>query len=144
MYGSQADSEGSIPFTRSDTKTPGQDSRLDLAFLISMALVMGLGPLGRLGRFCWRLSCPSRGTLPGLLLFLLDSRAQGVGDCLIGLAAGVLVDQRGTRAVVPHPGHEIAETGPGLRRQRVPGVPEVVEVQTAHTDVLGSGRPLHQ
>jgi hypothetical protein len=44
----------------------------------------------------------------------------------VGLACGVLVDQRGSRAVVTHAGHQVLEAGARRSRQDVAGVPQVV------------------
>ena len=45
---------------------------------------------------------------------------------------GVLVDHRRGRTVVAHPCHEVAHAGAGARGERVPNVPQVVEVQSGH------------
>jgi hypothetical protein len=39
----------------------------------------------------------------------LDKQTQSVGDQVVGCIGGVLVDHRGARAVMAHPGHEVAQ-----------------------------------
>jgi hypothetical protein len=53
----------------------------------------------------------------------------------------VLVDDRGTLAVVTHPGHQIPQphTAPG--RPRVPRVPEIVKIQAVGADRAHGVRP---
>jgi len=52
-----------------------------------------------------------------------------VGDRPIRLGGRVLVDQCRLRAVVAHPCHQVAQARPSPGRERVAGVPQVVEVQ---------------
>ena len=58
-----------------------------------------------------------------------DHGPKSVRDSSVPVAGHVLVDQRGPRAAVPHPRHQLPRTGPGRRGQRVARVPEIVEVQ---------------
>ena len=55
---------------------------------------------------------------------------------LVGRPAAVLVDQRGRWGVMAHPGHEVAEARARLRRERVPGMPEVVQVQARYAEAF--------
>jgi hypothetical protein len=60
--------------------------------------------------FSRRDQCPGSAVVivgPGLLG--IDVGVDRVGDGGVGAACHVLVDHRGTFAVVPHPGHEIFE-----------------------------------
>ena len=52
--------------------------------------------------------------------------AEGIRDGAISIRAGVLVDQRGPRAVVTHASHEVTQTGARLGRQGVARVPKIV------------------
>src|SRR5579875_1221864 len=70
-----------------------------------------------------------------------DVRVDGTCDELIGAAGPVLVDQRGSLAVVPHPRHEIFEPGAADSREVVPRMPQVVEVQALRADRPDSMRP---
>jgi hypothetical protein len=56
------------------------------------------------------------------------------GDSGIGTARFMLIDDRGTLAVVAHPHHQVFEphTTPG--RPRVPRMPKVMEMQAFRTD----------
>lgn len=63
-----------------------------------------------------------------------DQGFHRVGDLAVGPLRGVLVDQRGTHAVVAHPGHQVTQRGTAQRSERVAGVPQIVEVQTRRTD----------
>ena len=64
----------------------------------------------------------------------LDQSAQLVGDGLVYLPGGVLVDQRRAETVLAHPRHEIFGADVSLRGERVPRMPEVMEMQTEPTD----------
>src|SRR5690606_29802712 len=59
------------------------------------------------------------------LLGLLPVRAyrlvQRLGDGPVSFGRRVLVDQRGLRRVVTHPGHQVAGARPGLGGEGVPG-----------------------
>jgi hypothetical protein len=54
-------------------------------------------------------------------------------DLPVGPLCGVLVDQRGTHAVVPHPVHEIAKRRTARRREQVAAVPQIVEMKSGGT-----------
>jgi len=64
--------------------------------------------------------------LPGRL----DLAVQAVSDCAVSRRRGVLVDHRGSGAVVTHSRLEIGQARPG-RGQRVAGVPQVVVKPTS-------------
>ena len=64
----------------------------------------------------------------------LDECAQLAGDGLIHLLGSVLIDQRGTRAVLTHPCHEVLGADVNLRGERIACVLEIVEVQTRPSD----------
>lgn len=55
--------------------------------------------------------------------------------------ASCLVDHGGTLAVVPHPGHEIFQPGPGGRRERISGVSEIMQMQAGRPDRGSCVRP---
>jgi hypothetical protein len=74
-------------------------------------------------------------------LLALDVGVDCVRNELVGAAGHVLVDHRGPLAVVSHPGHQVSKRGAALRRELVPGVPEVVEVQPRHVDGRDGMRP---
>ena len=48
----------------------------------------------------------------------------------------MLVDHRGPGGAVPHTGHGVAKTGTGVRRQRVAGVAEIMEVEAGQVGRL--------
>src|SRR5690606_13162364 len=58
-----------------------------------------------------------------------DHGPEPVGDGPVPVAGHVLVDQRGPRAAVPHPRHQLPRAGPGRGSQGVARVPQIVEVQ---------------
>ena len=64
-----------------------------------------------------------------------------VGNRPIPVGDGVLVDQRSAHAVVPHPRHQVAQGRPGLGRQVVARVAQVVEVQAGCPDGRYARRP---
>lgn len=103
------------------------------------------GPLARLGGRSVALGNPLDLSLARLAPGSLDRLVDRVGNALVGLPVGVLIDQRGTRAVVPHPRHDVAQARPRCPgRERVAGMPQVVKVQSRNThdgDRLG---PLNQ
>ena len=43
----------------------------------------------------------------------------------------MLVDQRGTFAVVPHPRHQVLKSRTAVRRELVTGAPQIMNVTTA-------------
>jgi hypothetical protein len=49
----------------------------------------------------------------------------------------VQADQRGPGAGMAHPLHQLAQARPGTRGERVPGVPQVMDVHAAQTRILG-------
>jgi hypothetical protein len=53
----------------------------------------------------------------------------------------VLVDQRCVRAVVAHSCHQVTEAGAGLRRQRVSGMPQIMEMQSWESECLARLAP---
>jgi hypothetical protein len=54
----------------------------------------------------------------------------------------MLVDDRGSLAIVTHPGHQISQPGPAGRRPGIPDMAQVMKVQTGHTDGGHSLRPV--
>ena len=71
----------------------------------------------------------------------LDVRVDGVCDRLVSALGLVLVDHRGSFAVVSHPGHQVPEPGAAVGRELVSRVPQVVEMQAGHADPLDRVRP---
>jgi hypothetical protein len=71
----------------------------------------------------------------------LDVRVDRARDGLVRPACLVLVDQRGTLAVVAHPCHEISQPRSAGRGEVVAGVPQIMEVQPLHTDGPHRVRP---
>jgi hypothetical protein len=57
-----------------------------------------------------------------------------VCDRTVGLAAGVLVDERGGDRAVSHSRHQIPGAHLAGGRKPVPGVAQVVEMQSEHPD----------
>lgn len=76
------------------------------------------------------------------IAFLFDAGAERVGDLPVLLLGRVLVDQRSPGGAVAHPGHEVSEAGAGTRSQRVPGVPQVVEVEPGQSEPGDGGGPV--
>src|SRR6266568_2250131 len=74
-----------------------------------------------------------------------NALVHAVGDLTVPLTGRVLVDKRGAHTRVAHPVHQLPGTGACRRRQVVPGVAEIVEMepdrQTRLPDRLG---PLHR
>jgi hypothetical protein len=60
----------------------------------------------------------------------LDVGVDRVRDRRVGALGLVLVDHRGPLAVVSHPSHQVPEPGAAVGGELVPGVAQVVEVQT--------------
>lgn len=73
------------------------------------------GPLARGGGRSVALGGPLRLAFTRLALGCLDGLVDRVGDALVGLPVGVLVDQRGTRAVVPIRAMMSRRLAPGAR-----------------------------
>src|SRR5262249_37009189 len=71
--------------------------------------------------------------VPGSLSVYVS--VDGIGDGGVGAACLVLVDERGTFAVVPHPGHQVPQARATGRCECVPSVPQGMEMQ-----VRGPGR----
>jgi hypothetical protein len=71
----------------------------------------------------------------------LDPARQGVSDVTVSFGRGVLVDQRGVGAVVSHPRLEVGEAAACLRGQRIPGVAEIMEVETRGADGSNGRQP---
>ena len=123
---SQADSAGSIPVTRSTTKTQVRGSALrpDLAAAeqcfvlrdISVPLTSGHQRPGR---------------AVTLALLGLDVEVDRIRDPLVSTACLVLVDQRGALTVVTHPRHQVLEPRAAGCREMGTSMPQVVEVQAA-------------
>src|SRR5690606_1816223 len=80
------------------------------------------GPLGGAGGLA--LALPGRRRLGPA-----DALAQGVRNLTIPFRGGVLVDQGSPHAGVSHPVHQLTGAGAGRRRQGVPGVAQVMEVE---------------
>ena len=74
-------------------------------------------------------------------LFRLDVRVDRARDQLIGTASPVLVNDRGPFAVVPHPGHQVAQPGAADRGKVIPGVAKIVKVQAFGADRADRVRP---
>src|ERR1035437_2459527 len=75
------------------------------------------------------------------LLCRCNEQVKGVGYRTVRTGAGVLVDQRCARAVMAHSCHQITETGAGLRRQCVAGVPQIVKMQSWESQRLARLAP---
>jgi hypothetical protein len=74
-------------------------------------------------------------------LFRLDVRVDRGRDQLIGTASPVLVDDRGAFAVVPHPCHQVPQTGAAHSRQVIPGMAEIMKVQAFGAGCADRMRP---
>jgi hypothetical protein len=64
--------------------------------------------------------------------FGIGSPADTVSDHLVSQRRTVLVDQRAARGAAAHRVHEFTEAGPGLTSERVPGMPQVMDVHAGH------------
>ena len=64
----------------------------------------------------------------------LDVGVDGARDGLVRAARFVLVDHGRSLAVVPHPGHEVPQPRAAGRRERVAGMPQIMEMQTFRAD----------
>jgi hypothetical protein len=70
----------------------------------------------------------------GIVASLSHPLIEHVSDPLIGLSRRVLVDHRGPHAVVAHPRFQVRQAHPVLRRQRVPGVAQIMKMQPWQSD----------
>ena len=61
----------------------------------------------------------------------LDVEADRIRDPVISAARLMLIDQRGTFAVVPHPRHQVLKSRTAVRRELVTGVPQIMNVTAA-------------
>jgi hypothetical protein len=66
---------------------------------------------------------------------------EGVGEDLVPVPSGVLVDESSTRARMAHAGHQLLGASPGRCGEGVPGVPEVVEVEVTEAHRLARRLP---
>jgi len=76
-----------------------------------------------------------------LALLGLHVSVDRIGDGRIGATRLVLVDDRGTLAVVTHPRHQVFESHAAPGRPRVPRVPEIMKLQAFRADRPHSVRP---
>ena len=76
----------------------------------------------------------------GIVASLSHPLIEHVSDLLIGLSRRVLVDHRRPHAVVAHPRFQVRQAHPVLRRQFVPGVPQIMKMQSR----LPRSRPRQQ
>ena len=68
-------------------------------------------------------------------------RSERIGDRPVTARRAVLVDQRRIDAHVPHPTHQLPVLAPEIAAKVVPGVPQVVEVDTRQIGRLDRPRP---
>ena len=66
----------------------------------------------------------------------LDVEADHIGDPVISTARLMLIDQRGTFAVVPHPRHQVLRSRTAVRRELVTGVPQIMNVTAAEPGAI--------
>ncbi len=64
--------------------------------------------------------CPLRTPLNPALKLAFYEPAQAIGDSPLTGVAAVQVDQRGPRAAMPHPVHQLTQRGPGYRTGVLP------------------------
>ena len=76
------------------------------------------------------------------LLRRCNEQVKGVSYRTIRTGAGMLVDQRCTRAVMAHSCHQVTEAGAGLCRQCVAGVSQIVKMQSWKSERLARLAPL--
>ena len=74
---------------------------------------------------------PGRTVVALVVALGLDVEADRSGDPVIGAARLMLRDQRGTFAVVPHPRHQVFQSGTAVLRELVTGVPQIMGVTAA-------------
>src|SRR5450755_4870987 len=80
---------------------------------------------------------PSFGVLRWLLhggARVAHERAERLGDGLVTIAGGVLVDHRRVDAGVAEPGHQLLERGARRGREGASGVPQIVEMKVRQAD----------
>src|SRR5262245_15359702 len=67
--------------------------------------------------------------------------AESVGDLVLTLITAVQIDQCGPRCGVPHAVHQLAQSSASIRREGVPGVPQIMEMDHWQTGSAESGIP---
>ncbi len=124
---SQADSAGSIPVTRSSVRAQvrGLSARPGL---IGRGHQIPSGPLASRDQHANRTVL----IVPASRLLGLDVRVDRVRDRLVSALGLVLVDHRGSFAVVPHPGHQVPEPYAAVGGELIPGVAQIMEIQAGH------------
>jgi len=84
---------------------------------------------------------PCRDSLSPTLQLAFYELTQTIGDHPLASIAAVQVDQRGPGAAMAHPVHQLAERGPGHRRQCVAGVAQVVKMRCGKARLGQRGTP---
>jgi len=71
----------------------------------------------------------------------LGNVANRIGDGALPVAGRVQVDESGPGAAMAHAFHQLPKVRARVRRQRVPGVSEIVEVHADQADRADRGQP---
>jgi hypothetical protein len=79
--------------------------------------------------------------LAALVALGLDVRVDRIRDPPVSATRLMLVDQRGTLAIVPHPCHQIPQASTTVRRELVTRMPQVMDVQARGPDRRHRVRP---
>ena len=89
------------------------------------------------------ISCPSAGkslSATGEVLMSADIR-QSRRDCLVAIGGGVLVDERGARAGMTHPRHELSGARTGGCGKGVAGMAEIMKMEMSQAGRVASPVP---
>ena len=71
----------------------------------------------------------------------LDVEVDRVRDPLVSASCRVLVDQRGTFALVPHPRHQVLKSRAAVGRELVTRMPQVMNMEASSPDRFHRMRP---